>query len=143
MKEGDRAPTFALKDQNGNLVRLSDIKGKILLYFYPRDDTPGCTTEACNLRDNFSVLKNITVLGISMDSQESHKKFADKFSLPFRLLVDTGDVCKRYGVYVQKNMYGRKYWGIKRTSFLIENGKIVKVFNKVEVGRHAEQILSL
>ena len=145
IKEGDKAPNFSLKDQNGNIVKLSDFKGKkVLLYFYPKDNTSGCTTEACNLRDNFSKLKlKITILGVSMDSLESHKKFAEKFSLPFQLLVDEGgEVCKKYGVYVQKNMYGHKYWGIKRTSFIIEDGKIEKIFDKVEVSNHAQQILS-
>ncbi len=95
------------------IKKLSDFKGKIiLLYFYPRDNTPGCTAEACNLRDNFSKLKSkMIILGISMDSQESHKKFAEKYSLPFPLLADTkGEVCKKYGAYAQKSMYGRKYW---------------------------------
>lgn len=141
-KEGDKAPSFELKDGNGNTVKLSDFKDKtVLLYFYPRDDTPGCTAEACNLRDNFSRLKNIAVLGVSMDTPESHKKFSDKYNLPFPLLADDGTICKKYGVYVQKNMYGKKYWGIKRTSFLIKNGKIAKVFDKVEVSNHAEQVL--
>ena len=144
LKEGYKAPDFSLKDQHGNAVKLSDFKGKkVLLYFYPKDNTSGCTTEACNLRDNFSKLKSkITVFGVSMDSQESHKKFAEKFSLPFQLLVDeNGEICKKYGVYVQKNMYGRKYWGIKRTSFLIKDGKIAKIFGKVEVGNHTEQVM--
>ena len=140
-KQGDKAPSFSLKDGNGNIVRLYDFK-KVLLYFYPRDDTPGCTSEACNLRDNFPKLKGITVIGVSMDTSESHKKFAEKYSLPFPLLADTtGDVCRKYSVYVQKNMYGKKYWGIKRTSFLIENGKIMHVFDKVDVNNHAQQVL--
>lgn len=143
LKVGDKAPSFSLKDGEGNTVKLSDFDGSVLLYFYPRDNTTGCTAEACNLRDNFSKLKNkITVLGVSMDSEESHRKFAEKYSLPFPLLADvTGEVCKKYGVYVQKNMYGRKYWGIKRTSFLIKDDKIEKIFDKVEVGNHAQQVL--
>lgn len=141
LKIGDKAPNFSLKNAKGNLVKLSDFKKPILLYFYPRDDTPGCTTEACNLRDNFPKLK-MAVIGVSMDTPESHKKFSEKYSLPFPLLADmTGEVCKKYEVYVQKNMYGRKYWGIKRTSFLIKDGKIKHVFEKVEVSRHAEQVL--
>ena len=144
LKVGDKAPTFLLKDGKGNAVKLSNLKGRVLLYFYPRDNTPGCTTEACNLRDNFSKLKSIAILGVSMDSEESHKKFSEKFSLPFPLLADiTGDVCRKYGVYVQKNMYGHKYWGIKRTSFLIKDGKIVNIFDKVEVGNHAQQVLEV
>ena len=142
LKTGDKAPNFSLKDGDGNLVKLSDLKNKkVLLYFYPRDDTPGCTKEACNLRDNFSKLKSLVVLGISMDTPESHRKFSDKYSLPFRLLADGGEVCKKYFVYVKKNMYGRKYWGIKRTSFLIENGRIKHIFEKVDVSNHAEQVL--
>lgn len=140
LKKGDKAPNFSLKDGDGNLVKLSDFKGAVLLYFYPRDDTPGCTKEACNLRDNFPKLK-MTVLGVSMDSEESHKNFSTKFKLPFSLLSDNGEVCKKYGAYVQKNMYGRKYWGIKRTSFLIKDGKITHVFGKVEVSDHAKQVL--
>ncbi|HLC77362.1 MAG TPA: thioredoxin-dependent thiol peroxidase [archaeon] len=141
LKEGDKASSFSLKDADGNTIKLP-AKGKVLLYFYPRDDTPGCTTEACNLRDNFSKLKKIKILGVSMDTVESHKKFAEKYALPFPLLADTtGEVCKKYGVYVQKNMYGRKYMGIKRTSFLINNGKIEKIFDKVEVSNHAQQVL--
>lgn len=144
MKLGDNAPNFALNDSDGNTIKLSDFKGKtVLLYFYPKDDTPGCTKEACNLRDNFSKLKSkFVVLGVSMDSPESHKKFAEKYSLPFPLLSDNGNVCKKYGVYVQKNMYGHKYWGIKRTSFLIKDGKIKNIINKVEVGNHSEQIMN-
>ena len=145
LKTGDRAPLFSLKDTNGKTVKLLDFKGKkVILYFYPKDDTSGCTKEACNLRDNFSKLKNFVILGVSMDSSESHKKFADKYSFPFTLLADVGgDTCRKYGVYVQKNMYGRKYWGIQRTTFLIdENGKIKNIFKKVDVSNHAEQVLS-
>ena len=145
LKPGDKAPTFSLKNQDGETIKLSDFLGKrVLLYFYPRDDTPGCTSEACNLRDNHGTLsRNLVVLGISMDTTQSpHKKFADKYKLPFPLLSDSGEVCKKYGVYVQKNMYGKKYWGIKRTSFIIdENGKIAKIFDKVDVDNHAEQVM--
>ena len=143
LKPGDNAPQFILKDSDGNVVKLSNFNDKkVVLYFYPRDDTTGCTKEACNLRDNFPKLKNLVILGVSMDTEESHKKFTEKYSLPFSLLADiTGEICKKYGVHVQKNMYGRKYWGIKRTTFLIENGKIKHIFDKVDVGKHAEQIL--
>ena len=109
LKIGDKAPQFSLKDSDGNMVKLSNFFDKrVLLYFYPRDDTPGCTKEACNLRDNYKLLsKNFVVLGISMDTPASHKKFSEKYLLPFTLLADTtGDVCRKYGVYVQKNMYG-------------------------------------
>ena len=144
LKQGDKAPAFSLKNQNDEIVKLSNFLGrKVLLYFYPRDDTPGCTAEACNLRDNFPKLKDLVVLGISMDSAESHKKFAEKYSLPFNLLADSVEVCKKYGVYVQKNMYGRKYWGIKRTTFIVENGRINHIFDKVEVGDHADQIMKI
>ena|SRR3989338_3160007 len=145
LKPGDKAPTFSLKNQDGETIKLSDFLGKrVLLYFYPRDDTPGCTSEACNLRDNHGTLsRNLVVLGISMDTTQSHEKFAKKYNLPFDLLADTtGEVCKKYGVYVQKNMYGKKYWGIKRTSFIIdEKEKIAKIFDKVEVSNHAEQVM--
>lgn len=143
MKEGDKAPAFSLKDQNGNTVKLSNFNGKtFLLYFYPKDDTPGCTAEACNLRDNMGKLK-IPVIGISMDTAESHKKFSEKYSLTFPLLADDGTVCRKYGVYVQKNMYGRKCWGINRTSFLVKNGKIARIFSKVDTKNHAEQVLGV
>ena len=141
LKAGDKAPDFALNDGDGNKVKLSDFSGKVVLYFYPKDDTAGCTKEACNLRDNISKLKNTVILGVSLDDEESHKNFAEKYSLPFRLLADTEKtVSKKYGVYVQKNMYGNKYMGIKRTTFIIEDGKIKKIIDKVDVSNHAEQI---
>ncbi len=145
LKPGDNAPDFSLKDSAGKTVKLADFKGKkVVLYFYPKDDTPGCTSEACNLCDNFSKLKSLAVLGISMDSSDSHKKFSEKYSLPFPLLSDPkGAVCKKYGVYAQKNMYGRKYWGIQRTTFIIENGKIKHIFEKVNVSDHANEILNI
>ncbi|MFA4819606.1 MAG: thioredoxin-dependent thiol peroxidase [Candidatus Aenigmatarchaeota archaeon] len=143
LKPGDKAPNFSLKNSAGKTVKLSDFKGKkVVLYFYPKDDTPGCTAEACNLRDNFPKLKSLVVLGISMDSSESHKNFSEKYSLPFSLLFDPkGVICKKYGVYGQKNIYGRKYEGIKRTTFIIEDGKIKHVFEKVDVSNHANEIL--
>ncbi|HLC67567.1 MAG TPA: thioredoxin-dependent thiol peroxidase [archaeon] len=142
LKEGDKAPDFTLNDGDGKKVKLSGFKGKkIVLYFYPKDDTEGCTKEACNLRDNMVKLKNMVILGVSLDDEDSHKKFAEKYSLPFRLLADTDKaVSKKYGIYVQKNMYGNKYWGIKRTTFIIENGVIKKIFGKVDVSNHADQI---
>ncbi len=136
---GKKAPKFSLKDQDGKTVTLP--KGKVILYFYPKDDTPGCTMEACSLRDGIKNL-NATVLGISMDSVESHKKFAEKYNLPFRLLADTkGDVSKKYGVYTQKSMFGKKFFGIKRTTFIIEDGKVKNVIERVNVRNHAKQIL--
>lgn len=147
LNQCDKAPNFALNDQTGKTVKLSDFRGKkVILYFYPKDDTPGCTREACNLRDNHKELKKkFIVLGVSMDPQESHRKFTDKYGLPFPLLADTkGEICRKYGVYIQKNMYGRKYWGIKRTTFMIdENGKIERIISNVDVDGHAEQILGV
>ena len=146
MKIGNKAPNFEAKDQNGKLVKLSDFNGKkILLYFYPKDMTPGCTREACNLRDNIQLLKknNMVVLGVSKDSIDSHNKFIAKHKLPFQLLADTdGKICKAYGVWGKKSFMGRIFDGIKRTSFLIdENGKIKAIFNKVDVDNHADQVL--
>ena len=146
LKQGDKAPDFELIDTNGNKVRLSGFMGKdIVLYFYPKDNTPGCTREACNLRDNFSSLKNknIVILGISLDNQESHKKFTKKYSLPFPLLSDTkAEVAEKYGVYRKKLFFGKSLLGIKRTTFLIDkNGLIKHIFDSVDVNNHTQQIL--
>lgn len=146
LKEGDIAPDFTAKNQNGEDVKLSDHKGeKIVLYFYPKDDTPGCTKQACSLRDGFPKLKanNITVLGVSIDDEKSHQKFIEKYDLPFTLLADTDkEIINKYGVYGEKNMYGRKYMGTNRTTFLIdEKGKIAKIMKKVKVAEHADEIL--
>ena len=146
LNEGDIAPDFAVADQDGNEVKLSNYKGKnVVLYFYPRDMTPGCTKQACSLRDGISDLKknNIEVLGVSTDDEKKHQKFIAKYELPFTLLADTENkVSDIYGVWVEKNMYGKKYMGIKRTTFLIdENGKIVKIFKKVNVSEHADEVL--
>ncbi len=143
---GDKAPAFSAKDQDGNTVKLSDLKGKkVALYFYPKDDTPGCTKQACSIRDGFPKLKKagITVLGVSTDDKESHQDFIKKYKLPFTLLADTNKkVVEKYGVYGEKNMYGKKYMGVNRNTFLIdENGKIVKIFKKVKVDEHADEIL--
>lgn len=142
----EEAPGFELKDQNGKLVKLSDFKGKrIVLYFYPKDDTPGCTKEACDFRDNLRRLKslNVEVLGISNDNQESHKKFAEKYKLPFILLCDTEKfVSKQYGVYEEKEKFGNRYWSITRSTFVIdENGKIKKIFYRVNPEEHIEEVL--
>lgn len=140
------APDFTLPDQDGKKHKLSDYKGEwILLYFYPKDDTPGCTTEACTLRDNlpkFGKLK-AKVFGISVDSVASHKKFADKYKLPFTLLADEDKkVVEKYGVWQEKSMYGRKYMGTVRNSYLINpEGKIVKIYEKVKPADHAQQVL--
>jgi peroxiredoxin Q/BCP len=147
IKEGQLAIDFVLPDQNGKLHKLSDYKGKwILLYFYPKDDTPGCTKEACVIRDafpNFKKLKAI-VFGISVDSIESHKKFAQKYNLPFTLLSDEKkEVVKKYGVWGKKIFMGRSYMGTKRTSFLINpEFKIVKIYENVKPEIHADEVLN-
>ncbi len=146
LKEGDAAPDFIVKDENGEDVKLSDFRGqKVVLYFYPKDDTPGCTKQACSLRDSFDVFeaKGIKVFGVSIDDEESHRKFISKYALPFDLLADTEKkIVNDYGVYGEKNNYGKKYFGINRTTFLInENGKITKIFKKVKVDEHADEIL--
>jgi len=147
IKEGDAAPDFEARDAEGNTVRLSDLRGqKVALYFYPKDDTPGCTKQACSLRDNHSELegRGIKVLGVSTDDEKSHQKFAAKYDLPFTLLADTDHaVADRYGVYGEKEFAGRKYMGVSRKTFLIdEQGRIKKVFDKVNVEQHADEVLS-
>ena len=147
LKEGDKAPEFAVTDGEGNIVRLKDLRGKkVVLYFYPKDDTPGCTKEACAFRDAFSKFKKrgIEVLGVSLDSEKSHQKFAQKFGLPFRLLADTNKkVSEAYGTYGEKKFMGRTYMGNHRMTFLIdEKGKIKKIFSKVKPEDHAEEVLS-
>ncbi|MEP2774110.1 MAG: thioredoxin-dependent thiol peroxidase [Fulvivirga sp.] len=143
---GDKAPNFKVKDQDGNEIKLSDYEGKkVVLYFYPRDNTPGCTAEACNLRDNYEALQKAgyEILGVSTDDEKSHKKFIEKQSLPFKLLADTEkDIHEKYGTWVEKNMYGRKYMGTARKTFLIdEEGKIEEVIGKVKTKEHTAQIL--
>lgn len=146
LNEGDKAPNFKSKDQNGKPVSLSDFKGKkVVLYFYPEDDTPTCTVEACNLRDNYSLLKQkgLVVLGVSPDDEKKHKKFEEKFDLPFTLVVDKDKkIIDKYGVWGEKNLYGRKYMGLHRTTFLIdEKGIIKKIFKKPRSKMHSEEIL--
>lgn len=146
LKEGDSAPDFRAKNQNGDDVNLADLRGKrVVLYFYPKDDTPGCTKQACSLRDSFDVFeeKGIKVLGVSNDDEKSHQKFISKYSLPFDLLADTDKkIVNDYEVYGEKNMYGKKYMGINRTTFLIdETGRIAKIFKKVKVDEHAGEVL--
>ena len=147
LKEGDKAPDFQGVDQNEKTISLSDYKGKkLILYFYPKDDTPGCTAEACNLRDNFSVLKKegFELLGVSPDDPKKHKKFIDKYSLPFPLIADTEkEILNAYGVWGPKKFMGREYDGVHRTTFVIdEEGKIEKIITKVNTKAHAEQILN-
>jgi thioredoxin-dependent peroxiredoxin len=146
LKVGDKAPEFKTRDQDGNEVSLRDLKGKkVVLYFYPKDDTPGCTKESCNLRDNHSVLrkKGYVVLGVSADSEKSHKKFQEKYSLPFSLLADPDhEVIKAYDVWGKKKFMGREYEGIVRTTFVIdEKGKIEKIISDVKTADHTKQIL--
>ncbi|RYD59370.1 MAG: thioredoxin-dependent thiol peroxidase [Sphingobacteriales bacterium] len=148
LNAGDKAPDFKTQDQDGNTVSLKDFKGqRVAIFFYPEDDTPTCTIEACNLRDNFAALKNedITVLGISPDDVAKHKKFEEKYTLPFTLLTDTDlKIANKYGVWGEKNLYGHKFMGIKRTTFLIdEAGKIAHIIKQVRSKNHTEQILKL
>jgi len=147
VKEGNKAPAFNLESTLGEKIALRDLAGKtVVLYFYPKDNTPGCTKEACNFRDDFSKYKRkgAVVLGISPDSRESHQKFTDKFELPFPLLVDKDHkVAEKYGVWVEKNMYGKKRWGIQRSTFIIgPDGRIEKIFGKVKVDGHSDQVLA-
>lgn len=141
-----KAPAFKLFDQNGKSISLKDYLGEnVVLYFYPKDDTSGCTAEACSFRDDFPQFKKIdaVIIGVSPDSVASHKKFQQKYSLPFTLLSDESkEVVERYGVWKEKSMYGRKYMGVERTTFIIdENGKIKKIFNKVKVDGHNKEVL--
>lgn len=147
LKEGDKAPAFAVKDGEGNLVRSKDLRGKkFVLYFYPKDDTPGCTKEACSFRDSFAKFKKggIEVFGVSLDSEKSHQKFTKKFDLPFRLLADTDrQLSDSFGTYGQKKFMGRTYMGVNRMTFLIdEKGKIRKIFGKVKPENHADEVLA-
>ena len=148
LEVGKKAPDFTLKDQGGNKIKLSDYKGKpVVLYFYPKDDTPGCTKEACSFRDNFGMFKRkgIEVLGVSIDNEKSHVKFKEKYNLPFTLLSDSDKkVVEKYGVWIEKNMYGKKKWGTARKTFLIdEDGKIKHIFNKVKTDIHAQEVLEV
>ncbi len=148
LKVGAKAPAFKGKDQNGNTISLGDFKGKkLILFFYPKDNTPGCTAEACSLRDNYSALQKngFELLGVSVDDEKSHQKFITKHSLPFPLLADSDQkVVNAYGLWVEKSMYGRKYMGTARTTVIIdEAGKIAHIIEKVDTKDHANQILGL
>jgi peroxiredoxin Q/BCP len=143
---GDKAPAFTLEDQSGKTVKLSDFKGKkVVLYFYPKDDTPGCTREACSFRDEHSALQKAgaVVLGVSPDSEASHAKFAGKYKLNFPLLADPDHaVSEKYGAWGEKSLYGRKFVGIQRSTFLIDgSGKVARVWPKVKVDGHVDQVL--
>jgi peroxiredoxin Q/BCP len=148
LREGEKAPAFKGKDQNGDTVSLGDFKGKkVVLYFYPEDDTPTCTVQACNLRDNFSLLKKegFVVLGVSPDEPKKHKKFEAKYNLPFTLIADPDHtIIDKYGVWGLKKLYGREYMGLHRTTFLIdEKGVIKKIFLKPKSKQHTEEILKV
>lgn len=143
---GDKAPLFEGVNQNGEKISLNDFKGKkLILYFYPKDNTPGCTAESCNLNDNYEMWlnKGYDVVGVSPDNEKSHLKFIDKFGLKFNLLADTkNEILEAYGAWGEKSMYGKKYMGVLRTTYVIgENGIIEAVFEKVETGNHTKQII--
>lgn len=147
LKIGDKAPEINAVDHQGNPISLEDFRGqKVILYFYPKDDTPGCTAEACNLRDNYDDLleKGYRIIGVSADSEESHRKFSEKYRLPFPLIADTEkEIVKKYDVWGLKKFMGREYEGINRTTFVIsEEGKIENIITKVKTKDHADQILS-
>jgi peroxiredoxin Q/BCP len=144
---GTTAPDFTAKNQEGKTIKLSDYKGKrVVLYFYPKDDTPGCTAEACNLRDNYADLtqRGFEVIGVSPDDEKAHTRFRSKYHLPFNLVADTGKtILKAYGAWGLKSMYGKEYEGVLRTTYVIdEEGKIEKVMPKVDTRNHSEQILT-
>ena len=146
LKENDQAPDFNLLNDENKRVSLKDFAGKkVVLYFYPKDDTPGCTAQACNLRDNHNALlkAGYEVLGVSTDDEASHQKFIAKYNLPFSLIADTDrSINEAYGVWREKNMYGRKYWGTVRTTFMIdEAGKIVEIIKKIKTDDHTAQVL--
>jgi peroxiredoxin Q/BCP len=146
-KVGDLAPDFKMPSTRGKDVTLKEFRGKdVILYFYPKDDTPGCTKEACSFRDHESDMakRQAVVLGVSTDPIESHEKFKSKYNLNFPLLSDqTADVAKMYGVWKEKNMYGRRYWGVARTTFWIDaDGRIKKIWKKVDTERHAEDVMA-
>ncbi len=145
LKEGSKAPDFSAPDQNGAKIKLSSFKGKknVVLYFYPKDMTPGCTTEACDFRDHSRKFKNTVILGVSIDPPERHRKFIDKYDLPFDLISDTDKkVVHKYGVWQEKSLYGKKFMGIVRSTFIIDKkGVIRKIYPKVKVKGHAEDVL--
>ena len=147
LKAGDLAPAIKASDENGELITLEDYRGKkVVLYFYPKDNTPGCTAEACDLRDNYSQFleKGFEIIGVSADSEQSHRKFKDKYDLPFRLISDVDQkVLKDYGAWGEKKMYGKSYMGILRKTFIIdEEGRIEKIIDKVKTKEHSKQIFT-
>ena len=143
LEAGSPFPDFSLLDENGNSFTLSDLKGqKTVVYFYPKDDTSGCTAEACEFRDTLPTIPGAKIVGVSPDNSKSHRKFADKYNLNFTLLADTEQsLCQAVGVWVEKSMYGKKYMGVERTTFILDaEGLIVKVFNKVKPQGHAAEV---
>jgi len=146
LQVGEIAPQFEAKDQNGNAVKLTDFQGKkVVLYFYPKDDTPGCTAQACSLRDSYEAMlaRGYVVLGVSVDDEKAHQKFIKKYNLPFSLLADTDHaLVEAYGVWIEKSVYGRTYMGTARTTFVIdEKGVIQEIISKVDTKNHAEQVI--
>lgn len=145
LNEGSPFPSFSLQNQDGNLITNNALAGqKTVVYFYPKDDTSGCTVEACGFQEKLPTIPNAKVIGVSPDGVKSHRKFADKFSLSFDLLADTDHaLAEACGVWVEKSMYGKKYMGIERTTFVIdENGIVTKVFTKVKPAGHAEEVIA-
>ncbi|MDH5761698.1 MAG: thioredoxin-dependent thiol peroxidase [Nitrospinota bacterium] len=144
IKEGNKAPDFSAPDQNGNKIKLSSFRGKknVVLYFYPKDMTPGCTTEACDFRDQFKQFKNTEILGVSIDSPERHQKFIEKYDLPFTLISDVDQkVVNKYGVWQEKKLYGKTFMGIVRSTFIIDKvGVVRKIFPKVKVKGHVDEV---
>ena len=147
VKEGNKAPDFSEKNQDGKPVKLSSFKGKknIVLYFYPKDMTPGCTTEACDFRDQFKKFKNTVILGVSTDPPERHQRFIDKYGLPFELIADENKkVANKYGVWQEKKLYGKTFMGIVRSTFIIDKkGVVRKIFQKVKVKEHVDEVLEI
>ena len=147
VKEENKAPDFSGKNQDGKPIKLSSFRGKkkVVLYFYPKDMTPGCTTEACDFRDQFKEFKNTIILGVSVDSPERHRKFIDKYNLPFELIADENKkICTKYGVWQEKKLYGKTFMGIVRSTFVIDKaGTVKKIFPKVKVKGHIEEVVEI
>jgi peroxiredoxin Q/BCP len=147
VKEGNKAPDFSGKNQDGKPIKLSSFrsKKKVVLYFYPKDMTPGCTTEACDFRDQFKEFKNTVILGVSVDSPERHRKFIDKHNLPFELIADENKkICTKYGVWQEKKLYGKTFMGIVRSTFVIDKaGTVKKILPKVKVKDHVEEVVEI
>ena len=147
VKEENKAPDFSGKNQDGKPIKLSSFRGKkkVVLYFYPKDMTPGCTTEACDFRDRFMEFKNTVILGVSADSPERHRKFIDKYNLPFELIADENKkICTKYGVWQEKKLYGKTFMGIVRSTFVIDKaGTVKKILPKVKVKDHVEEVVEI